>query len=159
MSKIVPRTKAMQDAGGFESALDGVQLRPTMYAIPKQPVYRNKALLDAVRSIPCAHCGAPAQAAHSNQSRHGKGKGRKASDAAIAALCQAEHHEIDNGKKYSKQERREKMDVYIVMTYGKLLSYGLIEMSAKMLNLESYACGSVADSLINAMESGEIKLI
>jgi hypothetical protein len=44
-------------------------------------------------------------AAHSNQLKDGKGKGIKASDALIAALCYTCHMEIDQGSKLSKQER------------------------------------------------------
>jgi hypothetical protein len=44
-------------------------------------------------------------AAHSNQLRDGKGRGLKASDAAIAAMCYSCHYDIDQGSKLSKQER------------------------------------------------------
>jgi hypothetical protein len=42
-----------------------------------------------VRKLPCRCCGryGHTQAAHSNQLRFGKGRGLKASDAAIMALC------------------------------------------------------------------------
>jgi hypothetical protein len=46
-------------------------------------------------------------AAHSNQQRDGKGTGIKASDAMVASLCSKCHHELDNGKELSKDERRE----------------------------------------------------
>ena len=46
-------------------------------------------------------------AAHSNQQRDGKGTGIKASDAMVASLCSKCHHELDNGKDLSKDERRE----------------------------------------------------
>ena len=51
---------------------------------------RSPALLKACREIPCQHCGiedGTVVAAHSNESRHGKGRGIKASDIYIAALC------------------------------------------------------------------------
>ena len=72
--------------------------------------YRNKALLEAVRECPCQHCGAQdgtVVAAHSNQLKDGKGKGIKASDAAIAALCYICHHQIDQGFLLNKEERRQ----------------------------------------------------
>jgi hypothetical protein len=47
------------------------------------------------------------QACHSNQLRHGKGKGIKAHDWAIASLCFRCHHEIDQGNKLTKEQRRE----------------------------------------------------
>jgi hypothetical protein len=72
--------------------------------------YRNKKLLEAVRQMPCQYCGAQdgtVCAAHSNDSKHGKGMGQKASDACIAALCHRCHSMLDQGKDLSKEERRE----------------------------------------------------
>jgi hypothetical protein len=71
-------------------------------------VYRNKKLLEVVRESPCQVCNAKngtVVAAHSNQLRDGKGRGLKASDAAIAAMCYSCHYDIDQGSKLSKQER------------------------------------------------------
>ena len=70
--------------------------------------YRNKKLLEVVRLSPCQHCGredGTVVAAHSNQVRDGKGKGIKASDHRIAALCFTCHYELDQGKNWSKSER------------------------------------------------------
>jgi hypothetical protein len=47
------------------------------------------------------------QACHSNQLRHGKGKGIKAHDWAIASLCYKCHHDIDQGNKLTKEQRRD----------------------------------------------------
>lgn len=72
--------------------------------------YRNKRLLEVVRESPCQLCGAQdgsVCASHSNQLRDGKGRGIKASDAAIAALCYTCHSKIDQGSALSKQERIE----------------------------------------------------
>lgn len=72
--------------------------------------YRNKKLLEAVRQMPCQHCGAQdgtVCAAHSNDSRHGKSMGQKASDSMIAALCFRCHANLDHGKDMSREERRE----------------------------------------------------
>ena len=71
-------------------------------------MYRNPKLLQAVRDCPCQHCGVQDStivAAHSNQMRDGKGRGLKASDYRIAALCFKCHHEIDQGKDLSRAER------------------------------------------------------
>ena len=71
-------------------------------------MYRNKKLLEVVRESPCQVCNAKngtVVAAHSNQLRDGKGRGLKASDAAIAAMCCSCHYDIDQGSKLSKQER------------------------------------------------------
>lgn len=71
-------------------------------------MYRSKHLLELVRKAPCQHCGVQdgtVVAAHSNQLRDGKGRGLKAHDYRIAALCSRCHHEIDQGSKLSKSER------------------------------------------------------
>lgn len=67
-------------------------------------VYRNHELLDLARLAPhCMGCGKRNQgdvvAAHSNQSRDGKGTSIKASDAAVAFLCTIPCHTfVDQGK-------------------------------------------------------------
>ena len=71
-------------------------------------MYRNQALLAAVRDAPCMHCGkqdGTVVAAHSNQLRDGKGRGIKAHDFRVAALCHACHFDLDQGSKMSKEER------------------------------------------------------
>jgi len=47
------------------------------------------------------------QAAHSNWGG-GKGRGIKADDNLVAALCLACHYEIDQGKDLTKEERQRK---------------------------------------------------
>ena len=72
--------------------------------------YRNERLLKAVRGLPCAHCGLEDEtvcAAHSNELAHGKGRGLKAPDWRIAALCLKCHWELDQGHKLSREERQE----------------------------------------------------
>jgi hypothetical protein len=71
-------------------------------------MYRNKKLLEVVRSFPCQHCGSQngtVVAAHSNQLRDGKGRSIKAHDYRIAALCFKCHYDIDQGATLSKAER------------------------------------------------------
>lgn len=71
-------------------------------------MYRNQALLEAVRDAPCMHCGkqdGTVVAAHSNQLRDGKGRGIKAHDFRVAALCHTCHFDLDQGSKMSKEER------------------------------------------------------
>lgn len=70
--------------------------------------YRDARLLRAVRDAPCMMCGiqdGTVVAAHSNQLRDGKGKGIKAHDYRIAALCYRCHAEIDQGSKMTKEQR------------------------------------------------------
>ena len=96
-----------------------VQLLPTlphgdtnkdtyMMMFPKYTYYRSKTHLKNVASLLCQHCGrdGTVQAAHSNWSEHGKGRGIKASDIYTAALCQDCHQELDQGKHLSKDERK-----------------------------------------------------
>ena len=71
-------------------------------------MYRNQKLLEAVRESPCQHCGksdGTVVAAHSNQSRDGKGRSLKAHDYRIAALCFTCHAELDQGRRLSREER------------------------------------------------------
>jgi hypothetical protein len=93
--------------------------------------YRNKALLEAVRESPCQICGVEdgtVVAAHSNQLRDGKGRGLKAHDFRIAALCYRCHHEIDQGSKMSKEERVNAWDEAHRATVGWLFLNDLIAL-------------------------------
>ena len=71
-------------------------------------MYRSDKLLKSVRDCPCQSCGAmdgTIVAAHSNQIRDGKGRGLKADDYRIAALCYKCHTELDQGKNMSREKR------------------------------------------------------
>lgn len=73
-------------------------------------MYRNKKLLEIVRESPCQHCGrqdGTVVAAHSNQLRDGKGRGIKAHDYRISALCFTCHSDLDQGNRLSREERLE----------------------------------------------------
>lgn len=48
--------------------------------------------------------------AHSNQLKHGKGRGIKAKDEFTVPACYWCHAELDQGKNLSKQERRHYWD-------------------------------------------------
>ena len=94
-------------------------------------MYRNKSLLEAVRESPCQICGVEdgtVVAAHSNQLRDGKGRGLKAHDFRIAALCYRCHHEIDQGSKMSKEERLNAWDEAHRATVGWLFLNDLIAL-------------------------------
>ena len=58
---------------------------------------RDSKRLAAIRQLPCCECGraAPSQAAHSNFSIHGKGRGIKASDEYVIPLCHVCHAALD----------------------------------------------------------------
>lgn len=86
-------------------------------------IYRNKKWLAAVGQIEqCVLCGAwGVQVAHRNE-----GKGMKTDDCASAALCIGCHHEIDNGNKLTRDERRQLMDRAIVLTVIQIARRGLV---------------------------------
>jgi hypothetical protein len=75
---------------------------------PKHSYVRDKALLKRVAQLDCQHCGSGemVQAAHSNWGG-GKGRGIKADDNLVAALCLKCHWEVDQGVKLTKHERQE----------------------------------------------------
>ena len=57
---------------------------------------RDAKRLAAVRLLPCVKCGNPdSQAAHSNSSRDGKGRGIKADDSKTVSLCHSCHFQFD----------------------------------------------------------------
>ena len=57
---------------------------------------RSPKRLAEIRKLPCVRCGNPnSQAAHSNSSRDGKGRGIKASDAFVIPLCATCHAAFD----------------------------------------------------------------
>jgi hypothetical protein len=80
--------------------------------IPKFSYFRSKNHLKNVASLACQNCGieGQTQAAHSNWAEHGKGRGIKASDEFVAALCQTCHAELDQGQHLSKDQRRQMWD-------------------------------------------------
>lgn len=92
-------------------------------------MYRNQKLLEAVRDAPCMLCSAKngtIVAAHSNQLRDGKGRGIKAHDYRIAALCHACHSELDQGNLYAKSERLERWEHAHRLTIGWLFDNGIL---------------------------------
>lgn len=94
-------------------------------------MYRNQKLLEAVRKSPCQHCGrmdGTVVAAHSNQSRDGKGRSLKANDYRIAALCFACHAELDQGHKLSREERLNMWEAAHRGTVGWLFDNDVIGM-------------------------------
>lgn len=78
------------------------------------------------------HCGkyndGTIIAAHSNQLKDGKGKGIKAHDYRVAALCYDCHMAMDQGKGLSKDARREMFDEAHRKTIGWLFESGRIKV-------------------------------
>jgi hypothetical protein len=67
-------------------------------------------------------------AAHSNQSRDGKGRSLKANDYRIAALCFTCHAELDQGHKLSREERLNMFNEAHRATIGWLFENGRLEV-------------------------------
>ncbi|MEO4086451.1 hypothetical protein ABH296_12435 [Acinetobacter pittii] len=85
---------------------------------------RDAKRLKAIRLLPCVRCGSsPSQAAHSNSSKHGKGRGIKSSDLYTVALCAACHAAFDQFKLGTRQESEALFD-------------GWLEKTNRMLNLK-----------------------
>jgi hypothetical protein len=74
----------------------------------KHQYVRSQKLLKLVVGLACQNCGIDngVQAAHTNWGG-GKGRGIKADDNLVAALCLKCHYEIDQGAHLSKDERQE----------------------------------------------------
>ena len=97
-------------------------------------IYRNTKLLEAVRALPCQHCGradGTVVAAHSNQLRDGKGRGIKAHDYRIAALCFLCHSKLDQGAQMSRAEREEMWESAHRRTVGQLFERELLRVVAR----------------------------
>jgi len=95
-------------------------------------MYRNKQLLELVRQLPCQNCGlqdGTVVAAHSNQLRDGKGRGIKAHDFRVAALCYRCHSELDQGNKLTREERVEMWEEAHRNTIGWLFEHDMLTLS------------------------------
>jgi len=82
-----------------------------------------------VRESQCQNCGTQdgtVVAAHSNQLKDGKGRGIKAHDYRIAALCHTCHMELDQGKNLSREQRIELWEDAHRRTIGWLFETGRI---------------------------------
>lgn len=97
-------------------------------------MYRSEALRRAVSELPCQCCGIQGytQAAHSNLYEHGKGRGMKASDAAIMALCADRpgvigcHTKLDRYIDITRAQAVELTHKWIASTYIALVQQGLV---------------------------------
>ena len=96
-----------------------------MTAYPKHAYIRSKKLLRLVASLDCQFCGSPhfVQAAHTNWGG-GKGRGIKADDNLVAALCMHCHHDIDQGSKWSRRERQQAWTIAHMKTVAALVESG-----------------------------------
>lgn len=78
---------------------------------------RNPKRLAAIRKLPCIRCGNPnSQAAHSNSSGHGKGRGIKADDAYTVPLCVGCHQRFDRFELGTRTESEAMFEKWLVKT-------------------------------------------
>jgi len=78
---------------------------------------RDAKRLKSIRLLPCVRCGqSPSQAAHSNSSMHGKGRGIKASDEFTIPLCYSCHSQFDQYKLGTRQESEALFDGWLEKT-------------------------------------------
>ena len=77
---------------------------PWKRSFPKRKYVRSEKLLRLVADLDCQLCGSQlfVQAAHSNWGG-GKGRGIKADDNLVAALCMHCHHDIGHGAIWSNR--------------------------------------------------------
>lgn len=78
---------------------------------------RDSKRLAAIRRLPCVRCGSsPSQAAHSNSSKHGKGRGIKACDSKTLSLCASCHAAFDQFRLGTRQESEAMFDQWLEKT-------------------------------------------
>lgn len=98
--------------------------------------YRDRALLDAVYQVKCTlqinGCceGGLGEPAHSNQSRHGKGSSLKAHDCFVVSACRSCHRELDQGRRFTREEKGEIWLRGHERTMLALWQMGLIQVAA-----------------------------
>ncbi|WP_336163560.1 DUF968 domain-containing protein [Acinetobacter ursingii] len=83
---------------------------------------RDHKRLAAIRKLPCIRCGSsPSQAAHSNSSKHGKGRGIKSSDTFTIPLCAICHALFDQFKLGTRQESEAFFEQWLERTERMLM--------------------------------------
>ena len=86
--------------------------------VPKREYVRSKTLREAYRLLPCQFTDqwgylcdrqdGTVACCHSNYGEHGKGLSVKADDSRGAAGCSHHHHELDQGKNWDADMKRQK---------------------------------------------------
>ena len=78
---------------------------------------RDNKRLATIRKFPCVRCGGrPSQAAHSNSSKHGKGRGIKASDQFTIPLCATCHAAFDRFELGNREQSEAMFEQWLVKT-------------------------------------------
>lgn len=93
-------------------------------AVEKDNPIQHAGYMDAVRSLPCARCGAAprSQFCHSDE---GKGAGIKSDCRLGWPGCAQCHHDIGTARIYPKEQRRELEDEMARQTRAQIESMGL----------------------------------
>ncbi len=98
--------------------------------------YRDRALLDLAYQLNCTLqidgvCeGGPGEPCHSNQSRHGKGGSIKAHDCFFASGCRSCHRELDQGKRFTREEKADIWQHAHERTILQLFQLRLVKVAA-----------------------------
>lgn len=93
----------------------------------KRETFRSESWRRAVASLPCICCKREGmtQAAHANHLE--KGMGIKAPDCWTVPLCVECHREFDQGRRFSKYQRRDLMNQWLILTIRDLAEEGLVK--------------------------------
>lgn len=114
----------------------------------KHKYVRSQRLLRLVASLPCQLCGncQYVQAAHTNWGG-GKGRGIKADDNLVAALCMECHYKIDQGSKWSRDQRKEAWTLAHIRTVQNLIDSNQWPVDVPLPNGEQWGRhNAVSDS-------------
>ena len=110
-----------------------------MESYPKFKYWRSRKHLQNVASLPCQNCGieGQTQAAHSNQSIHGKGRGIKASDEYTAALCFECHQALDAGHLLTKDQKQKMFNDALNSTWYELMQRDLVVLDSPSVQTDN----------------------
>lgn len=107
--------------------------------IPKHASYRNRALLDLAHRIHECTLSMPGcigysvegcEPCHANWAEFGKGGAQKADDCYFAAGCRHCHQELDQGKTYTKDEKRDFWMAGYIRTQYVIYQNGWLKVAA-----------------------------
>ena len=101
----------------------------TPVTVEKESYFYSEPWRRAVADLDCVLCGqhGMTQAAHRNE---GKAAGKKLMDDCwTAALCTECHSGIDQGKEFTREERRGRIDLAILLTVRQLARIGKLRIT------------------------------
>lgn len=112
----------------------------TAAPVQKRVYIRSRALLAAVRKLPCQITGRTdgVEASHSNWPQHGKAGAIKADDNRVAAIHHTLHRELDQGSKMTAEQRQRLWWDAHCRTVRALVSAGNWPAKVPVPNIEAY---------------------